>query len=136
MILLQTPIENYRRLPQGGDLGDSWEWLMFEGRMKDEYWGEGSLLGVGALLWIWMLQACLLEVFLCGLELAKLRVSLILGFGKHIDSLTRILKWLGKLAQPPAVSESWAPSKKISICFLTLGLPCHFVEGYQSIPPL
>ena len=80
--------------------------------MRDEYWGKGSLLGVGALLRIWMLQACLLEGFLCGLELAKLRVSPILRFEKHIDSLTRIVEWLEKLAQPPAVSESRVPSKK------------------------
>ena len=89
--------------------------------MRDEYRGEGSLLGVGALLRIWMLQACLLEGFLCGLELAKLRVSPILGFEKHIDSLTRIVEWLEKLAQPPAVSESRASLKKTFYLFSHLG---------------
>ena len=75
--------------------------LMFEEKMRDEYWGEGSLLGVGVLLRIVILQVCLLE-FLCGLELVKLRAPSMLGFRRHIHSLTRIVELLGKVARIPA----------------------------------
>ena len=64
--------------------------------------GEGSLLGVGVLLRIVILQVCLLEGFLCGLELVKLRAPPMLGFRRHIDSLTRIVELLGKVARIPA----------------------------------
>ena len=71
-------------------------WLMFEERMRGEHWGEGSLLGVGVLLRIAILQVCLLEGFLCGLELVKLRAPPMLEFRRHIDSLWNCL---GKLSE-------------------------------------
>ena len=83
--------------------------LMFEERMRDEYWREGSLLGVGVLLKIGILQACLLQGFLCGLGLANLGVPPMLGFRRHIDSLTRIVEWLGNLPDFPPSLKAGLP---------------------------